>query len=81
MRKVLDENVLMIQGKDAGDMTQVIALNETSLYLWNALQGHDFELDDVTTLLTERYEVDDDVARKDATQWVNTLMEHRVIAQ
>lgn len=81
MRKVLDENVLMIQGKDAGDMTQVIALNETSLYLWNALQGHDFELDDVTTLLTERYEVNDDVARKDAAQWVNTLMEHRVIAQ
>lgn len=81
MRKVLDENVLMIQGKDAGDMTQVIALNETSLYLWNALQGRDFELDDVTTLLTERYEVDDDVARKDAVQWVNTLMEHRVIAQ
>ena len=71
----------MIQGKDPGDMTRVIALNETALYLWNELQGREFDLEAVTSLLTSRYEVDEATARKDAEGWIATLTEHQVIAQ
>lgn len=81
VRHVVDDDVLMIQGKDAGDMTRVIALNETSLYLWNELKERAFELDDVVALLTGRYEVEEATARKDAQQWVSTLAEHGVIAR
>ncbi|MBQ8307445.1 MAG: PqqD family protein, partial [Alistipes sp.] len=55
------------------DMTRVISLNETSLYLWESLQGREFEVEDVVRLLTDRYEVDPQTAQRDAEAWVEKL--------
>lgn len=79
VRRVADENVVLIQGKTPGDMTKVIALNETSLYLWDNLVGRDFVLDDVKSLLTDRFEVDEVTATRDAQNWISELQEHSVI--
>ena len=51
-------------------MTKIISLNESALYLWNALAGKEFSVDDAARLLTERYEVDDATAARDAAAWV-----------
>ena len=79
VRNVANENVVLVQGRNPGDMTSVIALNETSLYLWNELYGKDFELQDVVLLLTGRYDVDEATATKDAESWVATLREKSVL--
>lgn len=79
VRKVADENIILVQGRNPGDMTTVVALNETSLYLWNALNGRDFEQPDVVTLLTERYDVDETTAAKDADSWLTTLRENSIL--
>lgn len=79
VRNVANENVVLVQGRNPGDMTSVIALNETSLYLWNELYGKDFELQDVVSLLTGRYDVDEATAAKDAESWVATLREKSVL--
>ncbi len=79
VRKVADENIVLVQGANAGDMTTVIALNETSLYLWNALFGRDFTIADVTNLLVERYEVDSETASKDASNWIETLKNNKIL--
>lgn len=80
VRHVADENIVLVQGSNPGDMTTVVALNETSLYLWNDLYGKDFELADVVSLLTERYDVDEATAEKDASQWVETLKQNAILA-
>lgn len=80
VRRVADENIVLVQGANPGDMTTVVALNETSLYLWNSLCGRDFELADVVSLLTERYDVDKATAEKDAHQWVETLNQNAILA-
>ena len=80
VRHVADENIVLVQGANPGDMTTVVALNETSLYLWNGLYGKDFELADVVSLLTERYDVDEATAEKDARQWVETLNQNAILA-
>lgn len=79
VRNVADENIVMIQGRNPGDMTTVIALNESSLFLWNNLSGRDFEIDDVAGLLTSRYDVDLATARSDAEKWVAILNEHKIL--
>lgn len=61
------------------DMTKIISLNESALYLWNALAGKEFSVDDAARLLTERYEVDDATAARDAAAWVEKLRDCKLI--
>ena len=79
VRQVANENIVLVQGSNPGDMTTVIALNETSLYLWNSLKDRDFENNDVVRLLMERYDVDEPQARTDAEKWIETLKEHCIL--
>ncbi|MBP5516595.1 MAG: PqqD family protein [Bacteroidales bacterium] len=79
VRQVADENVILMQGRNPGDMTTVIALNETSLYLWNNLVGREFSKDDVVNLLTERFDVDNATAASDADAWIATLSEKKLL--
>ena len=79
VRCVADENVVMVQGANPGDMTTVIALNETSLYLWNSLSNRDFEKSDAVNLLTERYDVGETQALADVEAWIAILKEHGII--
>ena len=79
VRHVADEDIVLIQGRNPGDMTTVISLNPTSLYLWNELLGRDFELADVSRLLLDRFDVDEATATADAHKWVDTLKQHNII--
>ncbi len=80
VRHVADEDIILVQGRNPGDMTTVIALNETSLFLWNQLKDRDFELSDVTELLMRHYDVEYETAWKDAESWVTKLQENNIIA-
>lgn len=79
VRRVADEDIVLVQGRNPGDMTTVIALNETSLFLWHNLEGRDFEQHDVAELLLQRFEVDDDRAHKDAQAWIQQLKENGIL--
>ena len=43
VREIAGENVVILQGNHVSDMTRIIALNESSLLLWNELYGKEFE--------------------------------------
>lgn len=73
VREMAGEHIVVMQGRYGADMTKVIALNETSLWLWNQLQGRDFDVDEVCNLLLSHYEVDPEVARRDAAAWIERL--------
>ncbi|MBR2027193.1 MAG: PqqD family protein [Alistipes sp.] len=75
VRSMAGENVVIMQGKAGSDMTRIISLNETSLLLWNKLQGRDFEVADVAAILIEEYAIESDIATADAEAWVNKLVE------
>ena len=70
VREMAGEHVVIMQGRKGVDMTRIISLNDSSLYLWNALAGKDFEVEDVTRLLTDRYEVDPATAARAAAACV-----------
>ncbi|MBQ9138524.1 MAG: PqqD family protein [Alistipes sp.] len=75
VREIAGEHVIIKQGRFGADMTRVIALNASSLLLWNELQGREFEAEDVANILTENYEVDATTAATDAAAWVAKLAE------
>ena len=75
VRSMAGENVVIMQGTAGSDMTRIISLNESSLLLWNELQGKEFEVTDVATILTETYEIDAEIAERDAKAWVEKLAE------
>ncbi|MBS5613537.1 MAG: PqqD family protein [Prevotella buccalis] len=74
LRNVCGEQVIVAEGRENIDFSNIISMNETSAYLWNAIQGKDFTVDDLVELLTQEYDVDEQTARKDAQalakQWL-----------
>ncbi len=73
VREMAGEHIIVMPGNYGVDMTRVVSLNATSLYLWQELQGRDFEVEEVTRLLVEHYEVEEAVAARDAAAWVEQL--------
>lgn len=79
VREIAGEHVVIMQGRYGADMTKVISLNESSLYLWNELQGRDFETADVARLLVDHYGIEVPTAEHDAAAWVQKLVECKLV--
>lgn len=79
VRNVAGENIVIMPSDDAADMTKVVALNESSLLMYNQLKGREFALDDAVQLLLDNYDVDEATARKDAEAWLADMRKHRLI--
>ena len=81
VRSMAGENIVIMQGTAGSDMTRIISLNDSSLLLWNELQGKEFEVADVADILTSNYKVDADTAARDAKAWVEKLAECGLIRE
>lgn len=79
IREIAGEHVVIAQGRYGADMTRVISLNDSAVYLWNALSEEEFTAEDAARLLTERYEVDEATAARDAADWIARLGECGVV--
>ena len=77
--KIAGENIILLQGKTGGDMTRVVAFNESALLMWDSLQGKDFTVDDAVAVLLDNYDVEEATARADAGKWVETIRENGLL--
>lgn len=75
VREIAGESVVIMQGKQAADLTKIITLNESALQLWNALVGSDFTVKDATRVLVEEYAIDEALAERDAAMWLSRMQE------
>ena len=66
LRNVCGENIIVAEGKENIDFTNIISMNETAAYLWKNVEGKEFDSDTLMSLLINEYEVDDATANKDA---------------
>ena len=74
LREVCGENIIVAEGDENIDFSNIISMNESSAYLWQEVQKlNNFTIDTLTQLLCEQYEIDEATAKKDvttlATQW------------
>lgn len=78
LRNICGEQVIVAEGKENIDFSNIISMNDASAYLWNAIQGKDFTVDDLVELLTQEYDVDEQAARKDAQALANQWLEAEI---
>ena len=79
VREMAGEHVIIMPGRVGADMTRILALNDSSLYLWETLRGRDFTTEEAAGLLPERYAVDAATALRDAQAWAGKLAECGVL--
>ena len=64
LRVVCGENIIVAEGEENIDFSNIISMNESSAYLWQNIQGKEFTHEDLVGLLTQEYEVDEATALK-----------------
>ena len=75
LRNVCGEQIIVAEGKENIDFSNIISMNESSAYLWKEIQQRDsFTPEDLAQLLLDQYEVEEDTALTDAKalaeQWL-----------
>lgn len=74
LRNVCGQNLIVAEGKENMDFSNIISMNESSALLWETIQGKDFTVEDLAQLLQDNYQIDDNTplpqeqALKDATK-------------
>lgn len=71
IREVCGEKIIVPEGKGNIDFSNIISMNESAAYLWNNIQGKDFTIDDLASILLEEYDVDRHTAETDASALVS----------
>lgn len=80
LRNICGEQIIVAEGKENIDFSNIISMNETSGYLWEQIQGKEsFDENDLSGLLVEQYEVDKDTALKDSIELIKTWKQAGII--
>ncbi len=74
------EHIIIAEGKENIDFTNLITLNDTAAYLYEQLP-ETFSIDDMTALLTAEYDVDEPHARHDSTALATTWLAIGLVEQ
>lgn len=74
LRTVCGEHIIVAEGKENIDFSNIISMNESSAFLWQKVTELDeFTVDTLVEMLMSEYEVDEQTARHDsellAAQW------------
>ena len=81
LRQVCGENIIVAEGKENIDFSSIIAMNESSAYLWEKIGEDSFTSESMATMLTEEYDIDNATALEDATTLARQWMEAGIIVE
>lgn len=79
LRQICGENVIIAEGEENIDFSNIISMNESSAYLWKNIQDKDFSEDELVKLLTEEYDVDEITAKSDVNNLVKSWLNAGII--
>lgn len=76
LREIMGEFAVIGEGLEQVNFNKIISLNNTAAYIWKEIEGKEFDADMVAELLLAKYDVEEDLARKDAAALVQKLVEN-----
>ncbi|NDV83798.1 PqqD family protein [Bacteroides sp. 51] len=65
LRQVGDEYIIVASGVENVDFTRIISLNESAAFLWKEVADREFTEEELTKLLLDQYETDEETVRND----------------
>ena len=66
IREVCGEKIIVAEGKENIDFSNIISMNDSAAYLWNSVEGKEFTIDTIVKLLLDIYDVDEETAKADS---------------
>lgn len=79
LRQICGENVIIAEGEENIDFSNIISMNESSAYLWKNIQDKEFSEVELVKLLTEEYDVDEIIAKSDVDSLVKSWLNAGII--
>lgn len=80
VRRIADEAFLVPVCGRPHEMRNVFVLNGLAEFIWQRLDGEP-TLDEILAAVLDRYEIDRDHARKDASEFIGRLLENDLIQE
>ncbi len=75
LRSMAGVDMVVGEGLEQIDFSKIVSLNESASFLWKSVQGRDFDEDELVGLLLDKYDVSEDVARRDVAALVDKWTE------
>ena len=79
LRTVCGEKIIVAEGKENIDCSNIIVLNESAAYLWEKVSDNEFTAEEMAKWLTEEYDIDEETAKRDANTLAKQWMEAGII--
>jgi len=79
LRDLGSEHVLVAEGIGAIDFTRMITMNASAAFLWQEVEGKDFDANTLVDLLVEEYGIARDVAVCDVAALLQTWKDANLI--
>lgn len=81
LRNVCGEHIVVAEGKENIDFSNIISMNETAAFLWQHIQGTTFDVPHMVQLLTQEYDVDATTAEADCTTLLNQWIKAGIVEE
>ena len=81
LRPLGEEFIVIGEGLSQINFNKMISLNSTAAFLWENVEGKDFTVEDLTKLLTDNYEVEEERAAADATAIAAKWIEAGIVSE
>lgn len=79
LRELGGDYILIGESVELVNFNDLITFNETAAYLWQKVEGKEFDVEELTQLLLSEYEVSEDIAREDAQATIDDWREIGII--
>lgn len=81
LRTICGESVVVGEGLAQVNYNKLISLNNSAAWLWEQVQGRDFSVEDLASLLQERYEVSAEQALADSRKLLRVWQEQNLVTE
>lgn len=75
LRSIVGQYVVIGEGISQVNFNKMITLNDSAAYLWQSVEDKEFTVGDLTALLLDKYDVDEEKAAVDAAalagKWID----------
>ena len=79
LRPLGKEYILVAEGLEVENANQMISMNATAAFLWEAVEGKDFDAETLAQLLMDEYGIDIETAKKDVLPLLQTWEKSGII--
>ena len=59
LREICGEQIIVAEGRENIDFTNIISMNESSALLWRSVQDKEFTVEDLADILVDNYMIDE----------------------